>query len=158
MVGELSQVRLGLTGVDRLEHLGDLAVQPKPARGADLFVEGLPGERSREAIGLGLFRQLGDDARALGLFEKRCAFPIGGEHRLQQAGLTGRRFLGDGGDARARGQPDGVVPAFEYQAQQCRLARAVAPDQADLVAGGNHGAGAVEQNTSGDAIGEIVDP
>ena len=101
----------------------------------------------------------GDPMGVLGgerFMEQGGALRIGGEHGLQQADLPGRRFLGDGGDARPRRQADGVV-ALEYESQQSRLARAVAPDQADLVAGGNHGAGAVEQNSPGDAVGEVVD-
>ena len=63
-------------------------------------------------------------ARQLGLCEQACALHVAGKHRLQQAGSAARRLLGDGGDARAAAQTNGVVAVFQDQAQQGRLARA----------------------------------
>ena len=122
-----------------------------------------PGRgRMRADVGEPLV-DVGDAAgivRRLRLRQQPRALLVGGEHELDQAvGPAGGllRHLADAGRA---GNVDGAVVGRQLagdQAQQRGLARAVAADEADLVAGGNAHRRLVEEDAAFDAEGEVVD-
>ena len=92
--------------------------------------------------------------------EKLGALGIGREHRVDQALRTRRGFLRHRADAPAPAQLDFAGFAFifaEDQLQQRGLARPVAADQADLAPVRDRGAGAIQDQTAGNANGDIVD-
>ncbi len=96
----------------------------------------------------------------LGLGEQRGALGIGGEHGLDQARRPVRRLLGDAADPGILRPGDRAVIRRElaqHHPEQGGLARAVAPDEPDLVPRRNGGGGLVEQQPALDAMGEVVD-
>jgi hypothetical protein len=88
-------------------------------------------------------------------FREQCQpLLVGFQHRVEQAGGAVRRFLPDGGDAGAGGQPDfSAVQLLLAQdgAQQRGLASAVATDQPDAAPGVDRQIGAIQQQSAGDA-------
>ncbi len=86
---------------------------------------------------------------------------IGGEHDFDQAFRVVGRFLAGDADAPARRHGDGtgigLYGAGHHAKQRC-LAGAVAADEAYPVARIDGGAGAVEQRTRADAIGDLIEP
>ena len=92
--------------------------------------------------------------RRLRLGEQARALLVGGEHEVDQALRPARRFLRHPADAGGARHVDAAVIGRQLagdQAQQRGLARAVAPDEADLVARRNAGRGLVEENAPLDA-------
>ena len=98
--------------------------------------------------------------RVLGFGEQAGTLGVGRKHPIEQAVVAARRFLRDVAEAGvARDRDRSVVGrhlTFE-KTQQCRLAGAVAPDEADLVAGGDRDSRLLEDRPSLDPIGQIVD-
>ena len=106
--------------------------------------------------------QLGDAmriGRGVGLGEQVGALAVGRDDGLQQVHRAARRLLRDGRDARPAAQLDVSVvrldPAGD-QAQERRFARAVGADEADPVADRHDGAGALQEDASGDAACYVV--
>ena len=98
--------------------------------------------------------------RRFRLGEQARAFAVGGEHELDQALRSARRFLRHPADAGGAGNIDAAVVGLQLardQAQQRGLARAVAPDEADLVPRRDARRGLVEDDAPLDAEGEVVD-
>ena len=98
--------------------------------------------------------------RRFGLGEQARALLVGGEHELDQAVGSARRFLRHPADAGGAGHVDAAVVGLQLagdQAQQRGLARAVAADEADLVPRRNARRGLVEDDAPLDAVGEVVD-
>jgi hypothetical protein len=106
---------------------------------------------------------LGDAMRIgcrLGLGQQRVALRIGLEHDLDQAFGTIRRFLREPPDAGARGQRELAVidrHIARNGAKECRLADAVAPDQANPRAVWNARGGAFQQQLAGDPQCHVID-
>ena len=99
---------------------------------------------------VGVFR-FGEQARAFG---------VGRQHPIDQAVVPARRLLRDVADAGIARDRDGAVVGRDFalqQAQQRRLAGAVAPDEADLVAGRDCGRCPLEDRFALDPVGEIID-
>ena len=99
-------------------------------------------------------------ARRLSLRHERGALQVGREHRVDQRGGGRWDLLRHAADAGARGQLDRARVELQLaadQAEQRRLAGAVAAHDPDLVAGGHVGRGPLEQRTPGDGVGDRVD-
>ncbi len=88
------------------------------------------------------------------LGEQRQTLGVGRQHRLQQAQRPVRRFLTDGADPGARGEPDFAPIGRDLAqngAQQGRFPGAIAPDQADPLAGGDGQIGVIEKQPAAEA-------
>ena len=134
------------------------------------LVETQAGQDAGGAGGGGLRLDVGEAVVNLGdaggvmrrfrLGQQGGAFLVGGQDRVDQAGRPARRFLGHGGDARtaAHGDRPGVrVQVAQDQLEQGRLAGAVAPNQAHLVALGHVDGRPVEQKPAAEPEGHVVD-
>ena len=91
---------------------------------------------------------------------RSCAFGVGGEHPIDDALLSARRFLRNVPDAGHARNGDRAHVGREIAAddfQQRRLAGTVAADEAHLVAGGNASGRALEDGAALDAVAEVVD-
>jgi hypothetical protein len=89
-----------------------------------------------------------------------CAFGIRSEHRVDQIGSAGWRFLGHRTDAPRRryaGFPQIGMQLIEDQLQQCRFAGAVAADKSHAPTGGQACARALQDFAPGNADGDVVD-
>ena len=98
--------------------------------------------------------------RGLRLGQQPRALRVGGQHELDQALGSAGGLLRHRADAGRARDVDGAVVGRKLagdQAQQRGLARAVAADEADLVARGNAHGRLVEENAAFDAEGEVVD-
>ena len=96
----------------------------------------------------------------LGLGHEGVALMIGGEHDFQNGFVRRRNLLRDPAERGPGRHADSAVSGgigdfLADQAQQCRLARAVAPDEPDLPAVGNLGARAFKQGARLNAVIEI---
>ena len=92
------------------------------------------------------------------LGQQRGAFGIGLQHGIEKRGRGRRHLLRHAADFCAAGQADHA--AFQrqfalYQAEQRGLARAVAANKADLMAGGNIGRRRFQQRATFDGIADI---
>jgi len=133
------------------------AVEAKPAQDRGGPRLGRPGVDIAEP---GL--DFGDAVRiggVLGLGHQRGALDIGGKHGVEQAVVGRRGLLRDAADSGALGQGD--LAGFQRelapdQPKQRGLARAVAPDEAHLVAIGDHGGGVFDQRAAFDRIGDVI--
>ena len=103
---------------------------------------------------------LGDAQRRGAMIEfgqQRRAFGIGGEHRVERVALAARRFLREKAEAMPARHLDvagiGLQRAAD-QIEQCRLAGAVAPDEAHLAAGRDLRARLVQEGAPADAVGQ----
>ena len=97
----------------------------------------------------------------LGFRQQPGAFPIGGEHRLQQAFRPPRRLLGHDRDAGPGRNADMARIRLQLsgdEAQKGGLAGAVAPHQPDLGASRHRQPGALHQGPPADPAGQVVDP
>ena len=98
--------------------------------------------------------------RNFGLRQQGGAFGVRFQHRVDQRGRRRRHLLRHAADPGARGDRD-VAPLQRQlladQPEQRGLARAVAPDKANLVAGGNGGRRPFEQGAAFDGIGDVFD-
>ncbi len=97
----------------------------------------------------------------LRLAQQLVALGVGGQHRLHQRGVRGRRLLRDAAHAGPLGARD--RPALErkfatYQPEKRGLSRAVPADEADLVAARDDRARALEERPSGHGEADVVDP
>ncbi len=95
-----------------------------------------------------------------GLGQQLGAFGIGGEHRVEERDLVAGHLLRDAADAGAGGQGDGA--AFQRQLAPDQLeergfARAIAADQAHLVACRDGGGGGLEKRAALDIEGQVCD-
>src|SRR5947209_20455857 len=106
------------------------------------------------------FRDARGIAGAFGLAEQRAALGIRREHETDQRCLTARRLLLDLTETGAAGQGDRAALGRELagdEPEQCRLADAVAADQADARSGRQHRARALEEKAGPEPVGEVVD-
>ena len=145
--GELRAGAL-LVGVGESEAGQDAGGARRRRMGADV---GEPRLDLRDAMVIALGLRLPEQPRALG---------IGGEHDLDQALRSARRFLRKPAEAGARPQRHGAAFGRHLagdQAEQRRFAGAVASHQADPRVGRNAHGRAIDQEAPGDAHGEIVD-
>ncbi len=123
---------------------------------------GTRGRGMRADIGQALV-DLGDAigiVRSLGLAEQPRALLVGREHEVEQAVRSAGGFLRHPADAGRARDVDAAAVGMDLagdQAQQRGLARAVAADESDLVAGRNAGRGLVEEDAPFDAVGQVVD-
>ena len=88
------------------------------------------------------------------------ALDVGVEHELDQRLRAAGRLLLDAADAGLLGDRDRAAFPADFaadQAEQRRLARAVAPDQADVRAGRQRRRRLVDQQAFAEAISKIVD-
>jgi hypothetical protein len=96
----------------------------------------------------------------LGFGEKRGALRVGREHHVDEALRTSRGFLGHRADAGEAGQAHCAAlrgDLAQDDAEQRRLARAVAAHQPHPRAIRDCEGGAVEQQAVTDPVGEVVD-
>ena len=113
---------------------------------------GEPGLDLGDAVGVG---------GGLGFGEQRAALDVGVEHEIDQASARRpappARPSRCGRSSTSRSPPDFGRELAAHDAEQRRLAGAVAPDEADARAGRDGDAGVVDQQALADAIGEVVD-
>ena len=100
--------------------------------------------------------------RGLGFRHQRVAFGVGLQHDVHDRLIRGRDFLRDPAEAGAVLQPDRAVLArfcdlLANEAQQGRLAGAVAPHHADFPAGGDARRRGFKQRARFHAVVEIAD-
>ena len=91
---------------------------------------------------------------------QRLAFDVGREHEVDEAFRPSRRLLLDAADARALGRNDRAAlrrKVAANEAEERRLAGAVAPHEPDPRARGQRRVGAVDQETFAEPIGKAVD-
>ena len=104
--------------------------------------------------------QLGDADRVGAPWPRRAglAHRVGGEHGLERGDVAARRFLAHHADLERGRHPHLARVGLQLagdQAQQRRLAGAVAADQGQARAGGHVQVRALEQRAAGDAQGDV---
>ncbi|ESZ86077.1 MAG: hypothetical protein Q27BB25_15870 [Blastomonas sp. CACIA14H2] len=167
----VEQQHVGLREQQRAQRDAHLPAARKAVERAvlHLLVEAEAGEDDRRARGgtvrvdreqpfVHIAQPVGIGA-GLGLCEQGGALDIGGEHGVERGGIAMRRFLRDIAQPREPRHLDLAVIGLEladHHLHQRRLARAVAPDQADAAARRDRRRRAVQDGAAAQAHGDIV--
>ena len=173
IVGRLvEQQQVGLTEQHRGERDAHAPAAGKfGARAFEISMsKAEPGEDRRGPRGGGMRRDVaqarmdfGDAVRigrGLRLREQQSALAIGAEHEIDERLGPVRRFLRQRADACARRDDDASRLRGKLacdHSEQGGFARTVAADKADPRPGGNLRRGVFDQQTAGDADGQIID-
>ncbi|CUH75098.1 hypothetical protein TRM7557_00221 [Tritonibacter multivorans] len=97
----------------------------------------------------------------LGLGHQVCAFCVCRQNCVEDCDLGRRHFLRDTADAGLIGQFNAATLQHQFatdQAEEGGFSGAIAPHNADLMAGGDGGRGMVDQRAAFDGIRDIFDP